>query len=122
MTEANKVVLTKEERIAKLQAEIAKLQTKIYNIENDIVPVKAGKKEVILPAVGADVLFNYGRTTATSTVQQLLGRVVAVKPASTTDAGKKTPAQLKVQVGEGFDAEFFVIYPAQIADAGPAAE
>ena len=36
-----KPVLTKEERIAKLRAEIAKLEKKIYNIENDIVEVNA---------------------------------------------------------------------------------
>lgn len=118
---ATPVVLTKEERIAKIDKEILRLQTKRYNIENDIVEVKA-TKAVALPAVGSDVLFNYGRTTATTQAQQYLGRVVAIKPADVTAAGKKTPAQIKVSVGEGFDQEFFVIYPAQIADAGPAAE
>lgn len=113
------VALTKEERIAKLRAEITKLETKIYNIENDIVVAKAAKV-VALPEVGTDVLFNYGRNTPTSKVVQRLGRVVAVKPQTVTAEGKKTPAQIKVSVGEGFDQEFFVIYPAQIADAGPA--
>jgi chorismate mutase len=115
------VVLTKEERLAKIDKEIARLTTKRYNIENDIVEVKA-KKEVVLPEVGADVLFNYGRRTATTEPVQKIGRVVAVKPASVNDAGKKLPAQIKVSVGEGFEQEFVVIYPAQIADAGPAAE
>jgi chorismate mutase len=118
---ATPVVLTKEERLAKIDKEIARLTTKRYNIENDIVEVKA-KKEVVLPEVGADVLFNYGRRTATTEPVQKIGRVVAVKPASVNDAGKKLPAQIKVSVGEGFEQEFVVIYPAQIADAGPAAE
>jgi chorismate mutase len=120
-TVATPVVLTKEERLAKIDKEIARLTTKRYNIENDIVEVKA-KKEVVLPEVGADVLFNYGRRTATTEPVQKIGRVVAVKPASVNDAGKKLPAQIKVSVGEGFEQEFVVIYPAQIADAGPAAE
>lgn len=114
------VVLTKEEKIAKIDKEIARLETKRYNVEHDIVEVKA-KKEVALPEIGSDVLFNFGRTTATSVRSQRIGRVVAVKPASLTEAGKKLPAQIKVSVGEGFEQEFVVIYPAQIADAGPAA-
>lgn len=115
------VVLTKEERIAKIDKEILRLQTKRYNIENDIVEVKAAKV-VELPAVGADILFNYGRKTATTEPVQKIGRVVAVKPASVNAEGKKLPAQIKVSTGDGFDQEFVVIYPAQIANAGPAAE
>ena len=109
---APKPELTKEERIAKLRAEIAKLEKKIYNIENDIVEVKA-KKEVVLPEVGAAVTFSYGRRTATTEPAQKSGVVVAVKPKSEKD-GKTLPAQIKVHVGEGFDADFVVIYPAQI--------
>lgn len=115
------VVLTKEERIAKIDKEILRLQTKRYNIENDIVEVKAAKV-VELPEVGADVLFNYGRKTATTEPVQKIGRVVAVKSASVNAEGKKLPAQIKVSTGDGFDQEFVVIYPAQIANAGPAAE
>ena len=115
------VVLTKEEKIAKIDKEIARLTTKRYNIENDIVEVKTAKV-VALPEVGTDVLFSYGRRTATTEPTQRIGRVVAVKPASANAEGKKLPAQIKVSVGEGFDQEFLVIYPAQIADAGPAAE
>lgn len=114
------IVLTKEEKIAKIDKEIARLQTKRYNIENDIVEVKAAKV-VALPVEGADVLFNYGRKTATTEPVQKIGRVVAVKPATVNAEGKKLPAQIKVSVGEGFDQEFVVIYPAQIVDAGPAA-
>ena len=119
-TTTTPVVLTKEERIAKIDKEILRLQTKRYNIDNDIVETKA-VKVVALPEVGSDVLFNYGRKTATTEPVQKIGRVVAVKPATTNEAGKKLPAQIKVSVGEGFDQEFVVIYPAQIADAGPAA-
>lgn len=116
-----KPVLTKEEKISRIEKEIARLTTKLYNVVNDIVEVKTAKV-VALPEVGADVLFNYGRKTATTDPVQKIGRVVAVKPAGVTADGKKTPAQIKVSVGEGFDAELVVIYPAQIADAGPATE
>ena len=75
-----------------------------------------------LPEVGTDILFNYGRRTATTEPVQRIGRVVAIKEASIGAGGKKLPAQIKVSVGEGFEQEFVVIYPASIADAGPAAE
>jgi hypothetical protein len=120
-TNATPVTLTKEEKIAKIDKEIARLTIKRFNIENDIVETKV-KKEVALPEVGADVLFNYGRRTATTEPVQKIGRVVAVKPSSVSEGGKKLPAQIKLSVGEGFDQEFVVIYPAQIADAGPASE
>ena len=120
-TTSAKPVLTKEEKISRIEKEIARLTTKLFNVVNDIVEVKTAK-QVALPEVGADVLFNYGRKTATTDPVQKIGRVVAVKPAGVTADGKKTPAQIKVSVGEGFDQEFLVIYPAQIADAGPAAE
>lgn len=116
------VVLTKEEKIAKIDKEIARLTQKRDDILNDRVPQPKAKKEVALPEVGTDVLFNYGRRTATTEPVQKIGKVVAIKPASVTAEGKKLPAQLKVQIGEGFDTEFVTIYPAQIADAGPAAE
>jgi len=113
---ATKPVLTKEERITKLRAEIAKLEKKIYNVENDIVEVKT-KKEVVLPEVGAEVLFNYGRRTATTEPVQKVGKVVAIKPAAAAANGKTLPAQIKVQFGEGFNSEFATIYPAQIVTA-----
>ena len=120
MTETTgKIVLNKEEKLAKIDKEIARLNQRRYNIENDIVEVKA-KKEVVLPAIGTDVLFRTGRTTTSTTPVERIGTVVAIKPATVTEAGKKTPAQIKVSVGQGFDQEFIVIYPAQIVDAGPA--
>ena len=39
--------------------------------------------------------------------------MVAVKLAAEVD-GKKTPAQVKAAYGEGFDASFAVVYPAQL--------
>lgn len=104
---------TKEEKIAAVKAQIARLQEKLYNIENDIVVVKASKV-VVLPNVGDAVLFSYGRKTATTNPVLKEGTVVAIKPAGKADNGKTLPAQIKVQTGEGFDIEFVTIYPAQI--------
>ena len=123
-TVSTPVVLTKEERIAKIVAQIALLNVKIYNIENDIVVSKAQpKKEVPLPEVGSDVLFNYGRRTATTEPVQKTGTVVAIKPACvvTNEAGvtKKQAAMIKLSVGTGFDQEYVVIYPASIVGAAP---
>lgn len=118
-TTATPIVLTKEEKLAKIDKELARLNQRRYNIENDIVEVKA-KKEVVLPAIGTDVLFRTGRTTVGTVPVERIGTVVAIKPATVTEAGKKTPAQIKVSVGQGFEQEFIVIYPAQIVDAGPA--
>ena len=115
-----KVELTKEQRLAAISAQIVKLQERLYNIENDIVVAKV-VKVVALPEVGADVLFMYGRKTATTQPVERLGRVVAVKP-SIESNGKKLPAQIKVQLGEGFDAEYAVIYPAQVLTPGAASE
>lgn len=116
------VVLTKEEKLARLDKEIARLTQKRDDIANDRQPQPKAAKVIALPAVGSDVLFSYGRKTATTDPVQKLGRVVAVKPATVNEAGKKLPAQIKVSIGEGFEQEFVVIYPAQILDAGPAAE
>lgn len=114
-------VLTKEEKIVALKAQIAKLEVRLYNVENDIVaPVKAAKVAV-LPEVGVDVLFSYGRKTPTTEPEQKVGRVVAIKPAIVVD-GKTKPAQIKVQIGDGFDAEYVVIYLGQIVEAEAAAE
>lgn len=110
------VVLTKAEQLAKIDKEIERLKTKRYNVENDIVVVKE-KKEVALPEVGAEVSFNYGRRTPTTEPVLKIGTVVAVKPAAVGAEGKKLPAQIKVRVGEGFDAEFVVIYPAQVVSS-----
>lgn len=118
MTEATnttsaKPVLTKDEKIAAIKAQIAKLELRLFNVENNIVEPARAKKEVVLPEVGATVSFVYGRKTANTEPQTITGTVVAVKPATEVD-GKKTPAQVKVSYGEGFDAAFAVVYPAQL--------
>lgn len=114
MTNAStKVVLTKEEKIAKIKQNIAALEIKLFNVENDIVTAPRAKKEAPLPNVGDTVRFNYGRKTATTEPVTITGTVVAVKPKSEVN-GKTTPAQVKVQYGEGMDAAFAVVYPAQL--------
>ena len=105
------VALTKEQRVAKIREQIAKLEARIVSIETG-VEVKTAKV-VALPVVGETVSFLYGRKTATTEPVLKTGTVVAVKPSSIVDE-KKLPAQVKVQVGEGFDVEFITIYPAQV--------
>ena len=112
-TANTKPVLTKDEKIAKVKADMARLEIKLFNLINDIAEPARVKKEVVLPAVGAVVSFVYGRKTATTEPKTITGTVVAVKPAAEVD-GKKTPAQVKVAYGEGFDASFAVVYPAQL--------
>jgi len=118
MTEATKTVVrkfsdfTKEEKIAYVEKQIAALNAKLNDIVNDVVRV-AVKKTVALPAVGDTVLFSRGRRTATTEPVDTLATVVAIKPAVALESGKTAPAQIKVQIGDGFDAEFVVIYPAQ---------
>lgn len=113
-TTNTKPVLTKDEKIAKVKADIARLETKLFNLINDIAEPARVKKEVVLPVVGAVVSFVYGRKTTTTEPKTITGTVVAVKAAAEVD-GKKTPAQVKVAYGEGFDASFAVVYPAQLA-------
>lgn len=112
-TANTKPVLTKDEKIAKVKADMARLEIKLFNLINDIAEPARVKKEVVLPVVGAVVSFVYGRKTATTEPKTITGTVVAVKPAAEVD-GKKTPAQVKVAYGEGFDASFAVVYPAQL--------
>jgi len=112
-TASIKVVLTKEEKIAKIKQNIAALEIKLFNVENDIAEPARTKKEVVLPEVGATVSFVYGRKTATTASKVITGTVVAVKPA-TVEGEKKLPAQVKVAYGEGFAAAFAVVYPAQL--------
>ena len=111
----DKKVLTKEERIASLEAQIAKLQQRLDDVRNDRVVAKA-KKVVPLPVEGDVVAFTYGRTTPTSTARELIGTVIGVKPkVEPGEDGKGgTPALVRVTVGSGFDIEVLTIYPAQI--------
>lgn len=119
---APKVAKTKEERIAAYREQIAKLEGKIADLINGKEPVAKAPKVVPLPEIGAFITFVYGRKTATSNPLEKSGTVVAIKPSTVQElengATRRNPAQIKVQVGEGFDAEFCVIYPAQIKEAG----
>lgn len=110
-----KPVLTKDQKIANINAQIAKLQQRLSDVINDVVRAPAAKV-IALPEVGAVVEFTYGRTTPTTTARELIGTVVAVKAASEVD-GKKLPALVRVSVGEGFDAELLTIYPSVIKPA-----
>ena len=107
---------TKAEKITALKAQITKLEVRLYNLENDIVAPAKPAKIVVLPEVGSDVAFNYGRKTENTEPVVRIGVVVAVKNVP----GK--PAQVRVQVGQGFDAELITLYLGQLVQAGPAAE
>ncbi len=113
MTE--KKVLTKEERIASLEAQITKLTQRLDDVRNDRVTASA-KKVVPLPVEGDVVAFTYGRTTPTSQARELIGTVTGVKPKveAGPDGKGGTPALVRVSVGSGFDIEVLTIYPAQI--------
>ena len=113
--------LTKEEKIAKFEAQIERIKQKISDLVNGVVRTPAAKKEVALPAVGDVIEFTFGRKTVTSNPSEKIGTVVAIKPSVTVEleggATRRNPAQIKVQCGDGFDTEFVVIYPAQIKQA-----
>jgi hypothetical protein len=107
-----KLPKTKAEKLAEIDAKIERLQARRTDIENDVVTVPKSKV-VVLPEVGDEVNFMHGRTTATTVPMMKSGIVVATKEASVHE-GKRQNAQIKVQMGSGFDAEFVVLYPAQI--------
>lgn len=109
---------TKEEKIAKIEADIKKLQEKLFNVVNDIATVARVKPVVSLPNVGDTVLFSYGRKTLTTSPVLREGVVAAIKPSAAGTNGKTIPAMIKVQCGEGFDAEFVTIYAGSIVPAG----
>lgn len=108
--------LTKEQRIAKIDEQIAKLQARRQDIIDGVVRQPAAKVEKPLPGVGATVTFTFGRNKGNRSPIDLTGEVLGVKPAGQTSDGKRTPAQIKVQVGTGFDSNVYVIYPAQIKE------
>ena len=130
MTEANQSVtstakvLTKEEKLAVIDKQIANLQQRRYNVANDIVVTKAAGKVVVLPNVGDIVWFVHGRNTPTTQARTLQGQVLGIKPAAEgneAEGVKRTPALVRVLVGDGIDAETLTIYPSVIT-AAPAAE
>lgn len=127
MSEANqaatvKTPLTKEQKLANIDAQIAKLQARRADIEAGR-DTKA-KKEVYVPAKGDKVIATIGRNTATSQAKSVEGTVLAVKvPAE----GEKGATQVRVRIYEGeFDEQTVTLYPAQLqavkaepADAEP---
>ena len=114
-TVAAKPVLTKEQKIANITAQIERLLQKKDDLINGRVTV-AAKKVVVLPEVGDVVAFTYGRTTPTSTARELIGTVsgVRAKVEAGEDGKGGSPALVRVTVGEGFDIEVLTIYPTQI--------
>jgi hypothetical protein len=108
---ATKPVLSKEEKLAKINEQIAKLQARYDDVLNDRAPVKAAKV-VIIPEVGAKVIATIGRATATTQPSLEEGTVVAVKrPAD----GEKGAVQLRVRIKEGqFEEQLVTLYVAQV--------
>jgi hypothetical protein len=106
--------LTKEQKLERIDSQIDALVKRRQAIV-DGVEVPKGKP-VVIPEVGAEVHFKYGRTTATTAPTVRSGKVVATRAATTVD-GKTNPALVKIACGEGFDLEVITIFPAQIVDA-----
>ena len=105
------IALTKEQKIAKIREQIAKLEARIVGIETGR-DIKVAAAEP-LPDVGSSVSFYYGRRTATTEPVLMGGVVIAVKPVTVVN-DKRLPAQVKVQIGSGFDTSFVTVYPAQL--------
>jgi hypothetical protein len=108
---------TKEEQIAIIDGQITKLQKRRQDLIDGVVS-KPAAKVVALPEVGAVIEFRFGRTNEKTSKVPVIktGTVIAVRPA-VADELKKSPAQVRVSVGEGFDVELLTIYPAQIVEA-----
>lgn len=120
------VVLTKEEKIAKIDAQIAKLQARRDDIVNDRITV-AVKKVAFMPEVGQRVIGPVGRNSATTQAKLVEGTVVAIKPATIVDGKTVSAAQVRIRVFEGsFEEQLITLYPAQLtpvqADEGEEGE
>lgn len=118
---ATKPVLTKEEKIARINEQIAKLQARLDDIINDRVPQAKVKAPAYVPEVGARVLATVGRKTATTNPTVEPGVVIAVK---FPEAGAKGGVQVRVRIKEGtFEEQLVTLYAAQVvpADAPEAA-
>ena len=99
-----------EARLVKANAEVTKEQELIVvltglvdTLPESITPSAAPK---VVKAVGDVVAFNYGREDSRKVYE---GTVKGIKA---NEAGH--PAQYLVEVGEGFDAKQYRIYPGQI--------
>lgn len=117
-------VLTKEEKLAKIDAQIASLQAKRDDIANDRIPAAKVKPAAYVPAVGDAVIATVGRNTATSQAKSVEGTVVAVKfPEVGADGKAKGAVQVRVRIFVGtFDEQLVTLYPAQLAAAPAAAD
>ena len=119
MTEATNTTAvaapTKEEKIAKLQAQADKLLQRIDDIQNDRVTGKA-KKEVYVPQAGDKVIATVGRNTATSQAASEEGTVIAVKSPEVGAEGKSRGGiQVRVRIKEGqFEEQVVTLYVSQL--------
>lgn len=110
------VVLTKEEKIAKIDAQIAKLQARKADIEaGKPVAPKAVKKAPFVPEVGGRVIATVGRNTATTQAKIVEGTVLAIKLSE--DEGK-TAGLARVRFGEGFDEQVVTLPFTSLQAAG----
>jgi hypothetical protein len=102
--------MTKEQKLAKIDADIAKLNERRQAIVEGR-EVKATKAPAYVPEVGAAVLATVGRNTATSQAKVVEAVVVAIKaPAD----GEKGGTQVRIRIGSGFDEQLVTVYPAQL--------
>jgi len=111
-----KPVLTKEEKLAKIDAQIKLLQVKRDDIANDRIPATKAKAAAYVPSVGDAVIATVGRNTATSQAKAVEGTVVAVKFPEVDGEGKaKGAIQVRVRIFAGtFDEQLVTLYPAQL--------
>jgi hypothetical protein len=87
-----------------IRAQIAALEVKLAEAIN----AEANEISVEKLTAGTQVTFDYGRGE-TRTVKQ--GTVLGVKlPVE----GQKGAALVRIQIGEGFDAEIVTVYPANV--------
>lgn len=119
-TNSTPVVLTKEEKLQRLQDQIAKLQQRYDDVLNDRVPQKKAAAPVYTPAVGDKVLATVGRKTATTNPTSEPGVVIAVRqPAE----GEKGAPQVRVRIKEGsFEEQLVTLYFAQVVKIEEAAD
>lgn len=93
------------EKIAAREASIVKLQSEIADLNTQL----ADEVDPAAAVVGAEVTFDYGKAPNRRT---LTGIIIGRKDAD--PANNKTYTQLKVAVGQGFDAEIVVIPVASV--------
>ena len=109
------VVLTKEEKLANITAQIARLQVRFDDILNDREPTKAVKAPSYSPEVGDKVIATIGRNSATTQSKLVEGVVTAIKPATVVDGKAVGATQVRVRINAGeFDEQLVTLYPAQL--------